>query len=223
MPPRNGAPAHLADAQAAAVAAEIRAQLVELDHAVHDRVHVQALFGDLAFVEQQHGRAAAGEVLLQRQHLAAEAQRSSRPAGAISASESNTTRLRLQALDFLQDAAGGFGQFHFGRVEHRVLRLRIELVAEREQFVDVDAVQRPAVGGGDFAQLLLGFRQGHVQHASRRARRLRSRNCSAIVVLPEPGTPSSRYRRCGGQAAVEDDVQPGHAGADRRDGICVHG
>jgi len=42
--------AHLGDAQAAPVAAEIRCQQVEADHTVDDRVHMQALLADLAFV-----------------------------------------------------------------------------------------------------------------------------------------------------------------------------
>ena len=217
-------PAHLVDPQAAAIAAEFRPQLVQPDDAVHDGVHVQALVGHLAFVEQQHGAAAAGEVLLQRQHLAAQPQDGARQQPDFGQRVEHHAR-RLQAFDLLQDAAGRVGQFHLGGMEHRVLVVRIELVAEREQLVDVDAVQGPAVGGGDLAQLLLGFRQGDVQH------RLAARGALAQELhghrgLARAGHALEQVQAIRGQPAIEDDVQPGHAGAHRcrrrHRGICLH-
>jgi hypothetical protein len=52
----------------------------------------------------------------------------------------------------------------------------------------------PAVRFGAIAQLLLGFRQGDIEHRVRPLRR-RRRNWLAIVVLPVPGLPSSRNSR----------------------------
>ena len=60
---------------------------------------------------------------------------------------------------------------------------------------------------GDRAQLFVGLRQRHVQHRLAGGAPS-SRNCIASVVLPEPGTPSTRYRRSRVNPPHEDVVEP---------------
>jgi len=47
-------------------------------------------------------------------------------------------------------------------VKEGVLGVGLEALLGRLQLADGDAVQRPAVGGGDVPQLLLGLRKGGV-------------------------------------------------------------
>jgi len=121
----------------------------------------------------------------------------------------------VSAFDFIEHAARGLDQFDLRWVEHRVLRLRIELVADREQLVDRDAVERPTVRMRHFAQLALGFRQGHVQdplaggdagHEELHRHGRLARTGHALEQL-QP------MRR---EAAGQDDVETGHPRPDGR-------
>src|SRR5205085_11403698 len=71
-------PAALDDAQPPPLAAIDRRELVEMDHAVRDRMDgaVARLGGEV--VEHQHGRLVLREVMFQREHLTPIAQRALR-------------------------------------------------------------------------------------------------------------------------------------------------
>jgi hypothetical protein len=48
---------------------------------------------------------------------------------------------RLELLDVEKDLVRRLAQFHFGRVEHRVLLIRLERFLRRQHFAHVDAVE----------------------------------------------------------------------------------
>ena len=207
----EAAAAELADAQAAPVAAVLGIELVQRHHAVHDRVHVQAELGHGAVVEQQHGAATADEVLLQREDLAAIAQRR--------ASEQAQFRqrvehdaLRTQALDLREDALGGVTQLDLGRMEHRVLVFGVEPVLRRGEFMDMDAVKRPAVRCSDLAQLRLGLRQGYVKHRLP-ARHPAQQELQCQRRLARPGHAFDQIQAMRREATREDGIQAGNARA----------
>ena len=73
---------------------------------------------------------------------------------------------------------------------------------------------RPAVRAGDDRQLLRGLGQGDVERRVRRARTPSRRNCSASVVLPEPGCAFEQVEPVGGKAAAQDQVEALVTGRD---------
>ena len=167
-------------------------QLLEPDHAVRDAVHglVVRVAGEV--VEHQHGRAVAREIMLQRQHLAAIAQRALREQPDFRQAVDHDPP-RLDLLDRLEDPLGRLAELEVGGIKQALLLLLVEQAFGRDQLENVERiVEAPAVRGGALAQLLLGFRQSDVEAALARLSRRRSRNWVAIVVLPVPGLPSIR-------------------------------
>ena len=180
----------LDDAQPPALGAVLGIQLLEQDDAVRDALHLQVVVGRRHVVEQQHRALARREELLQRQNLAAIAQR----------------------------VAGQQPQLR-QRVEHHARRLAADrrrrgsaCVVAASSISDgwnivfcssgssappagassriVDAVEPPAVRFGDGPELLLGFGQRDVQHRLA-ARRPPSGTAARASSCPNP----ARLRR----------------------------
>ena len=93
-------------------------------------------------VEQQHGRAVPGEIVLQRQDLPAVAQRALRQQADLGQAVEHDAR-RLDALDRLEDQPGGLAELEVGGIEQALLLLVVEQALRRHQFEDLDA--RPSV------------------------------------------------------------------------------
>jgi hypothetical protein len=154
------AAAELDDLQVPQRRAVRRRALVQRDHAVRDALQLQVgPFGG-AVVQQQHRAAAADEELLERQDLAAVAQRALRQQPQLGQRvEHQPSRAGL--LDRGQHPADGLGQLDFrGRV-HR--EIAVELAVLGDQLEDLDAVERPAVRARAGRQLVAGLGQRHVQ------------------------------------------------------------
>ena len=113
-------PAQLDHPQAPALAAVQRGQLLQGDHAVGDalQVTVGGLAG--AIVQQQHGAAPPGEVLLQRQHLAPVAQRALGQQADLRQRVEHHP-LGLDPVAHVEHRLGGLGQLDLGRVKQGVV------------------------------------------------------------------------------------------------------
>ena len=154
----------LADAQATPVTAVFGVRPRQADDAMHDRVDVQPVFGGATVVQQQRGATTPGEVLLERQHLTPVTQRRARQQAQLGQRVEHHS-LRLQRIDLVEDAFGGVTQFHLSRVEHRVLRVGVEVVCPFQRLEHLDAVEGPAVRCRHFREFGHAFRQRHVQDA----------------------------------------------------------
>ena len=104
-----------------------------------DAVHrlVERLGGQV--VEQQHGRAVAREIVLQRQDLAAVAQRALRQQADLGQAVEHDAR-GLGALDRLEDQLGGLAELEVGRIEQALLLVVVEQALGRHQLEDLDAL-----------------------------------------------------------------------------------
>ena len=108
--------AQLRDAQAPALGAIKRDQLVEREHPVRQALQVAVRRRAGQVVEQQHGATTPGEVLLEGQHLAAIAQRTlGQQANLRQRIEDQT--LRLDAGAEVEHRLGRLGQLHLRRME----------------------------------------------------------------------------------------------------------
>jgi hypothetical protein len=112
-------------------------------------------------IEQQHGAALAGEVVLEGQDLPPVAQRVAGQQPHLGERVEDDPQ-RLHPLDRVQHRPRGLRELHLGRVEQGVLGVGLEALLGGLQLADGDAVERPAVRGGDVPQLLLGLGEGGV-------------------------------------------------------------
>ncbi len=152
----------LDDPDPPALGAVFGRQFLQPDHPVGHAVHglVQALGGEI--VEQQHGGAAPGEIVLQGQHLPAVAKRAlGQQPDLREAVDHDPTG--THGLHLIEDHPGGLAQLQVRGIEQALLLLLIEQAFRRRQFEDLHPGQVPAVGQGGGAQLRLGFRQGDVE------------------------------------------------------------
>ena len=117
----------------------------------------------------------------------------------------------IDPLDFPEDQAGRLAQLHFGGMKHRELALRIERRLRRNQFEDVDAVQRPAVPLRHDVQLALGFGQRNIEHALS-VPHPPQQELKRDGGLARAGLPLVEIHPVGVEAATQDVVQPGAAG-----------
>ena len=111
-------------------------------------------------VEQQHRATAAGEVLLERQHLAAIAQR------ALGEQANLRQRIEHQPLRFdagaeVDHRLGRLGQLHLRGMEQRVLVVAAQRIGGR-QLEQLDPLEGPAVRRRDHLELFPGLGQRDV-------------------------------------------------------------
>ena len=138
----------LHDPKPPALGAIVRRQFLQPDDAVSDAVHRLVERVGRQVVEQQHGRAVAREIMLERQDLAAIAQRTLREQADLRQRVEHDA-LRLAALERLEDQLGGLAELEIGRIEQALLLIRIEQALGRHQLEDLDFVtDRPAMRVG---------------------------------------------------------------------------
>src|SRR6185312_15570741 len=148
--------------EAAAGQAILRSNPVELDDAVGEALQLSIATLRGAVVEEEHGGIAGRELLLEGQDLPAVAER-------VSSEESHLREridddpLRPALVHDGQDPLDGLVELDLGRMEERVLALRLEHLLGGGERVHVEAVDRPAVRDGDGGQLLPGLRQRDVE------------------------------------------------------------
>ena len=146
------------DADAAALGSIGGGQLLEPDDAVRDAV--DRLVGRLAgqIVEEQNGRAAADEEVLDREDLTPIAQRAlSEQADLGEAVQHDAPG--VHALDDVENLLGHLAELEIGGIKKALLLILVKDAVGRDQLEYLDLVaQRPAVRGRAFAQLPLGLR-----------------------------------------------------------------
>ena len=153
--------AHLDDAQPPALGAVLLDRLLQADHAVADAVQLQVARLRSLVVEQEHGAEPVREELLEREYLAAIAQRVLRQEAHLrEAVEDDPGRRGM--LDPRHDLVQGLAEFDLGRIEDRLLGVRVE-AGFVEQLEDLDAFERPAVRGDDRLKLVRRLGQGDVE------------------------------------------------------------
>ncbi|KAF1854886.1 hypothetical protein Lal_00009772 [Lupinus albus] len=210
--------AHLDDVHAAALLAEFLGDLVEADDPVRDAVQVLVRCAGLV-VEQEDGAAARGEELLQRQDLAAVAQRILRQQAHFRQAVEHDAG-RPDPVDLVHHVARRLAQLHFGGVEDRLLRIRVEHQVAG-QLEDLEAVDRPAVARGDGHQFVRRFRQRDVQPAFA-ARRAVEQELQAQRGLARAGRTLDEVDALRCQAAAENIVEAGNAGGNPGTGGWMH-
>ena len=202
----------LDDPQPPPLGAVVGRQLLQPDHAVRDAVH--GLVGRLGgqVVEHQHGRVVPGEIVLQRQDLAAVAQRALRQQADLRQAVEHDP-VRLHAARPPRRSA-----WSSRRARGRTNRAGSAAGPRRAGFPAAPArrsrspssVQPCEARAG--AQLVLGLGQGDVERRARRPPRRPSGTAARSSSCRCPGLPSSRKHRAAREPAAQDVVQPGDAG-----------
>ncbi len=158
-----------------------------------------------AVVEEEHGAAAAGEVLLEREDLPAVAKRALREEADLRQRVEHHAR-RLHALDLGEQGVHRLAQLHLGGMEERVLVRGLRVLRELH-LEDRDPVERPAMRIGDGAKLLFALGERDVEASLLGARGLAEKRDSergltdARIALEE----IEAARR---QPSAEDVVEP---------------
>ena len=186
--------AHLDDAQAPALGAELLDRLLEADDAVRDAVQLQVARLRGLVVEQQHGARAGREELLERQHLAPVAERVLREQAHLRQAVEDDAH-RRDAIDLRRQRADRLAELDLRRVEDRLLGVGIA-AALVGQLEDVDAVERPAVRADDGGELLGGLGERDVEAALAAPRRPRSGSAARTSSCRYPAFPRAGRRGC---------------------------
>ncbi len=191
--------AHLHDAQPAAFRAKARSGLFERDHAVRDAVQLQVAGLGGPVVEHQHRAGPARKEVLQGQYLPAVAQRIlGQQAQLGEAVQHNAPG--MHGFDALHDAAHGFAQLQFGRMQKSLFLVLRELPFGNE-FEQVEPLQRPSMGE---------------RHGSQLGGRLGQRDVKPALAMPQPFHQKLEgERRLAGAGRSLDEVEP-----VRRDPAC---
>ncbi len=173
---------------------------------MRDRVQLDVLALRRHVVQHQHRAGAAGEEVLQRQDLAAVAQRVLRQEPHLGQAVEDDPR-RVQRGHAVEHHLRGFGELHLRGVEHRQLPARVEGGLRRHELEHLDAVQRPAVPLGDEAQLPLRLRQGDVERGLAPAGAL-AEELEGQGGLAGAGPPLAQVKAVRVQPAAQDVVEP---------------
>ncbi len=116
-------------------------------------------------VQHHDGGIVLGEIMLQREDLAAVAQRALRQQPDLRQAVDHDP-LRLEPLDRFENALRGFAQLEVGRIQQALVVVRIEHAFRRDQLEDLDVIaERPAVRLRALAQLLVGFGEADIDAA----------------------------------------------------------
>ncbi len=186
------------------------------DEAVHDAVHLHVGAHRAAVVEQQHGAAALGEALLEGEDLAPVAQRVLREQAHLGERVEHHA-LRPQTVHLLEQQLAEVGELHLGGLEERVLRLAGERALDGGELDDGDAREVPAVRARHGVELGLGLGERDVEAALALAHAL-LQELQREGGLAYAGIAVDEVEAGARQAAAEDVVEPGDAGAAA--GVC---
>ena len=129
--------AHLHDAQPSALGTELARRLLQRDHAVGDAVELHVAGSEVRSSSSSTVQLRAGEELLQRQDLAAIAQRVLREQTQLRQAVEHDA-VRLEVVDAVDDLPHRLAEFDLGGMQDRLLAVRVE--AEfADELVDLDA------------------------------------------------------------------------------------
>ncbi len=204
-------PAQLLHLQAPARRAEIEGEALKRDDAVAEAVQMRVPLALVAgeVVDQPDGGVAAGEELLQRQHLAPVAQRVlGQQPHFRQAVEHHAPR--LHPLHLLLDQPDGAAELHLPGVQDRLLAAFAEHLLGRGKLEQLKAGEVPAVRRGDGAELLAGFRQGDVEAGLALLQTL-EQELEREGGLARPGGAFDQVEPARRQASAKDGVEAGGA------------
>ena len=202
--------AHFDQLQAAPRRAVERRVPLQLDHSVRHALQLQVVHVRRSVVEAEDGGIASCEELLEREDLLAIAKAALRQKADL-AERVEDDALRLDAVDLHQHSFDGFAQLDLGRIEDGCL-LFLQRVFADQLFVDVDSLERPAVGLRHRAQFLGRFREGDVESPSRPPSHPRMRNCSAEGGLADAGIALQEIDAVARQPTAENVIEPVDSG-----------
>src|SRR5215204_1109994 len=166
-----------------------------------------------AVIEHQDGAVTRGKVVLEGQDLAPIAQRVLGQQAKFREAVEHDSGW-LQVVDTGDDVPDRLTEFDLGRVQDRLLAIRIEAHLI-DEFVDLDAVEQPSVRGRCGAELIRGLGERHIETAlavgGAVEKKLKGKGGLASARSPlqevEP-------LRC--ETATQDLVQAWYAGRDPR-------
>src|SRR5712691_164150 len=184
--------AHLDDAEPPARAPVLEGQLFQLDHAVREALQLQVALGPVMIVQQQDGARSTSQELLQREDLAAIAERFAREQPHFGQRVEDDPR-RAEPLDDVENPLNGLDQLDFRRVIERVLVLKSRAFGRRE-LRDLDPLEGPAVRIGDGPQFDLRLRERDVE--------------AGFTAFPALDQKLHRERRLAGAWIAFDEVYP---------------
>ena len=178
--------------------------MLEREHAVRQALQVAVRRRAGQVVEQQHGAAAAGEVLLERQDLAAVAQRTlGQQANLRQRVEHQTLRLDAGATSSTalvvsaSSTSDGWNSVFWSSSAQRIGGRQLE---------HVDPVEGPTVRRRDHLELFLGFGQRDVD-APLAAPLSFQQELQGQRGLADPRIPFNQQQSAGGETAAQDIVQ----------------
>ena len=131
---------------------------------MHQAVEVEVVGLLRQVVEEQHRAPLPGEEVLQRQHLAAVAQRPLRQQPDLRKAVEDDAG-RRHARDLVHHHLDGLAELQVGGVDDRLLAFGIEAELGRDQLVDLDAVEIPAMRARHMQQFLPALRERDVEAA----------------------------------------------------------
>ena len=189
---------------------------------MRNALDLQVVVGLRAVVEEQHRAPAAGEELLQREDLAAIAQRIAREQTQFRHRVEHDAG-RLDLVHFGEDRLRGFAELDLGRVKDGIALVGLEIPLGGNDFADLHAREVPAMRGGDRAQFFLGLGKGDVEHRF-------AAGCSGAQELQcqrrlaRTRNAFDDIKAVGRQASVQDVVETRDAGIEEsgRRGDVLH-
>ncbi len=164
VPAMEFAAAHLVDAKSPPFGAIGHGELLEANDAVRQAMETEVVDRLRKVVQEQDGAAMLGEEVLERENLAAETKRALcqqayfRKAVEHHACRGDTLDLVLHQLDRL-------AELQVRRIDDRLFALLVEAELGRDEFEDLDPVERPAVRLRHVQQLFLALGQSDVETA----------------------------------------------------------
>src|ERR1700676_4697729 len=203
--------ATLDDAQAAPFASINRSELVEMDDAVRNAVN--GLIGGLGgeIVKHEHGGVVLGEVVFEREDLAAVAQGALGQKPDLGQAVDHDT-LGLQPLYGLEYPLDRFAELEIRGVKKALVLVRIKNAFGRDQLEYLDCIpDGPTVRPRAVPQLLLGFSKADVNpdfaDLSARQQELQRDRC-----LAGAGATLQEVKAVAGQPPSQNAIKPGDAG-----------
>ena len=153
--------AHLDDVQPPSLRAEPGQRLFERDDAVRDAVQLEIAARPALVVEEQHGAGARREEVLERQDLAAIADRALCEQAEFGQAV-DYHALRAKLVDLGHHVTDRLAELDLARVQQRLFVILAKAVG-RDHLEQRQSIQRPAVRLRDRAQLDLGLGERDIQ------------------------------------------------------------
>ena len=206
-------PAQLPDLQAPSLCAVVDRQVVEHNDSVGEAVQLHVALGSRAIIEEQSRAVAAGEELLEREDLPAKPKWIACQQPHLGERVDDDANGAL-VLDRGENDFDGLLQLDLGRMKERVGLVRAARLDFRE-LEDIHVVEGPQMRRGGVAQLGGGLRQRDV-HATLTVRDAAQQELQPKRRLSGSWIAVDQIDVIAGEAAAQDGIQPGDAGAGFR-------